>query len=144
MGLMGGIIFRKIRGYEFYRECRFEQEFQAADGRFLIKNALSGIWAFFDLDASVRLKTTIFFTFLYGKSWGQFLLLFWHLSKSLPQGNLSNFKWCQMISITSASRLASSWIWRQSFKMVTDEDIEREFEEFSVSIDDLTVLDKCR
>ena len=29
-------------------------------------------------------------------------------------------------------------------KMVTDQDIEREFEEFSVSIDDLTVLDKCR
>lgn len=43
MGVMGGIIFRKISGYEFYRECRFEREFQAAAGRFLIKNALSGI-----------------------------------------------------------------------------------------------------
>ena len=28
--------------------------------------------------------------------------------------------------------------------MVTDVEIEREFEEFSVSIDDLSVLDKCR
>lgn len=49
----------------------------------------------------------------------------------------------QCLSVSLVMNLAPKFS-KTNFKMVTDEDIEREFEEFSVSIDDLTVLDKCR
>lgn len=49
----------------------------------------------------------------------------------------------QCLSVSLVMKLAPK-VSKTNFKMVTDEDIEREFEEFSVSIDDLTVLDKCR
>ena len=49
----------------------------------------------------------------------------------------------QCLSVSLVVNLAPKFR-KTKFKMLTDEEIQREFEEFSVSIDDLTVLDKCR